>query len=177
MKRAKKKRNIDRTLNVFDVYVAPLFLLAVGLVFIVLTFTMSFPEPSSLSEVRGHLSTYDFHQTGRGKGDYTTIITLQEGPRFWTHAIDRENAEAVLRERGLEVRYYFDPHSVNVPMDGDAIKAYGLWIEGNEIQSVDEGLRADKIATYVYSPAIGIFGVVAALLIYRRNKTKYLRYE
>ena len=62
-------------------------------------------------------------------------------------------------------------------MDGDAIKAYGLWIEGKEIQSVDEGLRADNIATYVYSPAVGIFGVVVSLLIYRRNKTKYLRCE
>lgn len=136
---------------------------------------MSFPEPNSLLEVRGHLDSYDFHQTGRGKGDYTTIIALQEGRRLWTRAIAKGNAEALLRERGSEIRYYVDPKSTNVPMDGDAVKAYGLWINGRQQQSVNESISDDKVAAHIYLPAVGISCIVVAGFFYRRNKAKYLR--
>jgi len=174
--KARKQTNTERINNVFDVYVAPLFLLGVGLILIVLAFTISFPKANNLSEVRGHLSSYYFNQTGRGRDDYATIISLQEGSRFWTHAITKETVEAILKEKGVEVRFYVDPYSTAVPMDGDAVKAYGLWINGREIQSPDESISRDKVIVRFCFPAVGIFSTVIAILVYRRNKKKYAGY-
>lgn len=154
-----------------DSYLGPLFMLGIGLGCVIIAFTTSFPKASSLVEVRGHLGSYFFYQTGRGKGDYTTIVSLKEGPRFWTDVIKKGNADGLLRDRIVEVSYYVDPHSTNVPMDGDAIKAYGLWINGNRLQSVEDAISDDQVATHFYLPAVGILLIVVGILIYRRNNS------
>jgi hypothetical protein len=77
-----KSTNIDRYTEAFDVYVVPLFLLGLGIVLIELSLTISLPKAAELSEVRGHLESYYHKQTGRGRDDYTTIVTLEEGHVF-----------------------------------------------------------------------------------------------
>jgi len=174
MKVSKHLTSSNLALKILDVYIGPLLMLGLGLFCFIITFTASFPEANSLTEVRGHLSSYYFSQTGRGKGDYTTIVSLGEGSRFWTNVTNKDNAATILKDRGLEVRYYVDPHSTNVPMDGDAIKAYGLWINGNRIQSVEDAISDDKVATHFYLPAVGVFSTVVAIVLFRRNRSKYL---
>jgi len=100
-----KKRAIDKihnSIGLLDVYVAPLFLLCMGIVFIVLSFTTSIPKAIDLSEVRGHLESYYFNQRGRGHDDYNTILILEEGSRFWTDALNKDSAKSILKERGSE---------------------------------------------------------------------------
>ena len=169
------QENRNRYSKAFELYVLPLILLVCGIALITQAFTTSFPEPNSLSEVSGHLSSYSFYQTGRGKGDYKTIISLQEGTRCWTNAIYKNDAEFIFKRRGQEVRYYVDPHSTK-RMDRDVVKAYGLWIDGKEIQSVEETIKHDKANARFWSPAIGIFSIGVGVFIYRRMKAKYTQY-
>ena len=72
-----KGRNIGGCYQAFEVYLVPLFLLVLGVVFVLLSLTISLPKASELSEVRGHLESYYHKQNGRGRDDYITIITLE----------------------------------------------------------------------------------------------------
>ena len=156
------------------VYVAPLFLLCLGIVFIVLTFTTSIPKATDLSEVRGHLESYYFNQWGRGHDDYNTVLILEEGSRFWTDALNRETAKSVLSERGLEIRLYVESNSTAVLIDG-AVKSYGLWVNGQEVESLDVAFGREKFIVRFCFPALGVFSMAVAYFIHRRNKAKYAR--
>jgi hypothetical protein len=172
MKRVTDK--ISNSIELLDVYVAPLFLLCLGIIFIVLTFTASIPKPADLSEVRGHLESYYFNQWGRGHGDYNTILILEEGSRFWTDVLNKDTAKSILNERGSEIRLYVESNSTNVPIDG-AVKSYGLWVNGQEIESLDAAFGREKFIVRFCFPALGIFSIAVAYFIHRRNKAKYER--
>lgn len=173
MTQAKKQKNIHHGVSVFDAYIVPLFMLGLGLVLIILAFTISLPEAKKLSEIRGHVGSYHFYQTGRGQGDYATIILLQEGPRLWTKAISKETAKAIFRQQGMEVLVYINPNSTDVPMDG-AIKAYGLWVDGKQIQSQHEAISQERLIVRICFPALGLFFAAMAIFSHRRNKAKYV---
>ena len=172
MKRGNVSEFGSRSIKALDVYVAPLFMLGVGIVFIVLAFTTSLPKTTDLSEVRGHLDSYYFRQWGRGQDDYNTVVILEEGYRFWTNALDKGNAGNVLKERGAEVRFYVEPHSTNVPIDG-AVKSYGLWVNGQQIESLDATFGRERFYVRFVFPAVGIFSIAVAVFIHRRSKAKY----
>ncbi len=159
-------------IELLDVYVAPLLLLCLGIVFVVLTFTTSNPKATDLSEVRGHLESYYFNQWGRGHDDYNTVLILEEDSRFWTDALNKDTAKSLLNTRGIEVRLYVEANSTNVTTDG-AVKSFGLWVSGQEIESLDAAFGREKFIMHFCFPTLGIFSIIAAAFIYRRNKAKY----
>jgi hypothetical protein len=162
------------SLGVFDLYAAPLCLLCLGVVFVVLAVTSSIPKTSDLSEVRGHLESYYFKQSGRGRDDYTTILTLEEGFRFWTDSLNKETAADILKERGTEIRSYVESNSTAVPING-AVKSYGLWVSNQEIESLDVALGHEKFIVRFCFPAVAVFAFSVACLIYGRNRANYAR--
>ena len=155
-----------------DVYVAPLLLLGLGIAMIVLTFMLPIPKAADLSSVSGLLESYYHQQTGRGRDDYTTIVVLEDGTRFWTNAVTKDTAARVFAERGVEVRMYYEPRSNDVPLAG-AIKSYGLWVNGQQIESLESSLAREKSIVHFWFPAVAIFSITVAILIYRRNKRKH----
>jgi hypothetical protein len=172
MKRTNVYRHGSNALKVFDVYIAPLFLVGLGGVLIVFGFTISLPKAAELSEVRGHLESYYHKQTGRGRSDYTTIVILEEGGRFWTDAIDKDTAAEMFSRRGVELRFYIEPNSRNDPIDG-AAKSYGLWVNGQEVKFLNATLEHEKFIVRFGFPALGIFIAAISAFIYRKRKAKY----
>jgi len=166
-----KSTNIDRYTEAFDVYVVPLFLLGLGIVLIVLSLTISLPKAAELSEVRGHLESYYHKQTGRGRDDYTTIVTLEEGACFWTNAVNKDTAAKIFSRRGVEVRFYIELNSRNAPIDG-AIKSYGLWVNDQQVEDLNSSLEHERFGVRFGFPALGIFLAAIAAFIYRKHKAK-----
>lgn len=163
---------ISHSLEVLDVYVGPGLLLCAGIVFAVVTFTATLPKAADLSEVRGRLDSYYFNQWGRGHDDYHTVLILEDGSRFRADALNKETATTLLKERGVEVRFYVEPHATDLSKDG-AVKSYGLWVDGQEVESLDQALGHEKFIVRFCFPALGIFATAAALLICRRNRARY----
>jgi hypothetical protein len=62
--------------------------------------------------------------------------------------------------------------SKNKPDDG-AIKSYGLWVNDQEVESLNSSLEHERLSARYYVPAIGIFLAAFAVFIYRKNKAKY----
>src|SRR5262245_1032777 len=163
---------IDRYTQAFDIYIVPLFLLGVGIVLIALSITISLPNAAELLEVRGHLESYYHKQNGRGREDYTTIITLEEGARFWTNAVNKDTAAKIFSRRGVEVRFYIEPNSRAAPIDG-AIKSYGLWVNDQQVEALNSSLEQERFIVRFCFPALGIILAAIAAFSYRKRKAKF----
>lgn len=156
----------------FDVYVVPLLMSGLGIVMIVPAFTTTIPKAEDLSEVRGHLDSYYFQQSGRGRDDYTTIIIFTDGSRFWTNAVSKETAATFFKQRRAEVRTYVEPASTDAPIDG-AVKTYGLSVNGQQVRSLEGAIGREKFIVRFGFPAIALFSLAAALFIHRYQKAKH----
>lgn len=163
-------------MEVLDVYLGPLLLVFIALYFFVLAVITKIPTASDLTEVRGHLESYYFWQTGRGKGDYTTIISLEEDHRFWTDALDKETAPALLKEQGREIRTYMDFNSTDAPINSGSIKSYGLWVDGKQVISLDEALSKEKSTVRFWRPVLGMFFLAVAIYVHRYQKAMHAGY-
>ena len=89
----------DRSMRVISLYIAPLFLIGVSILFAGLAFNTPGPKAADFSEVRGHLQSYHIYSSSGGRYP-KTIVVLEEGQRFWTDALDESGAAKVLRKRG-----------------------------------------------------------------------------
>jgi hypothetical protein len=101
-----------------------------------------------------------------------TIVVLEEGPRFWTDALDKDGAGKVLKRRGVEVRTYVLPHSTKVPIDG-AVKSYGLWVNGRRVESLEAEIASETLILRVGLPALAIFLLALAVYIHLKSRGKY----
>ena len=161
----------NRSMRVISLYLAPLFLLGVGIVFVVPTFTTPSPKATDFSEVRGHLESYHIYRSPGGRYP-KTIVILEEGHRFWTDALDQGDAANVLKKRGVEVRTYVLPHSTKVPIDG-AVKSYGLWVNGRRVESLEAEIASEEFIFRVVLPALAVFLIALAVFIHLKSRGKY----
>jgi hypothetical protein len=99
-------------------------------------------------------------------------VILEEGHRFWTDALDEAAAANVLNKRGAEVRTYVLPNSTKVPIDG-AVKSYGLWVNGGQIESLEDEIASEEFIFRFVLPALAIFLIVLAVFIHLKSRGKY----
>ena len=158
-------------MRVLSLYIGPLFLLSLSIFFIVLAFNAPIPQATDFSEVRGHLASYHIFSSSGGRYP-KTIVVLEEGHRFWTAALDQGSAAKVLKKRGAEVRTYVLTHSTKVPIDG-AVKAYGLWVNGRQVESLEAEIASDKLMLRVGLPALAIFLLALAVYIHLKSRGNY----
>lgn len=170
-RRGDVSEDTNRPMRVISLYIAPLFLLGVGMFFIVLTFSTPIPEAADFSEVRGHLASYHIYSSSGGRYP-KTIVVLEEGQRFWTTALDQGGADKMLKKRGVEVRTYVLPHSTKVPIDG-AVKSYGLWVNGRQVESMEAELGSETLVLRVGLPALAIFLIALAVYIHLKCRVMY----
>ncbi|HXD29651.1 MAG TPA: hypothetical protein VN643_00950 [Pyrinomonadaceae bacterium] len=158
-------------MRVISLYLAPLFLLGIGIVCVVPAFTTATPKANDFSEVRGHLGSYYIYRFPGGRYP-KTIVILEEGHRFWTDALDEGSAAAVLKQRGIEVRTYVLPHSTKIPIDG-AVKSYGLWVTGLQVKSLEAEIASEEFVFRVLLPALAIFLMALAVFIHLKSRRTY----
>lgn len=154
-----------------SLYIAPLFLLCISIFIAVLVFATPSPKATDFSEIRGHLESYHIYRDSHGRYP-KTIVILEEGHRFWTAALDQDGAADVLKKRGVEVRTYVLIQSTKVPID-DAAKSYGLWVNGQQIESLDADIAWEEFIFRVFLPALAIFITALAVYIFIKNRGKY----
>ena len=159
------------SMRVLSLYIAPLFLIAVGIFFVALAFNEPVPQAADFSEVRGHLASFHIYSSSGGRYP-KTIVVLEEGHRFWTAALDQDGAARVLRKRGVEVRTYVLPQSTKVPIDG-AVKSYGLWVNGRQVESLESELAGETLVLRLGLPALAIFLFALAVFIHVKNRGEY----
>jgi hypothetical protein len=158
-------------MRVISLYVAPLFLLGVGIFLAVLVFTSPSLKAADFAEVRGHLQSYHIYSSPGGHYP-KTIVLLDEGQRFWTDALDQRGAADVLRKRGVEVKTYVLPHSTKVPIDG-AVKSYGLWVNGRQVESLDAKIAGEEFIDRLFFPAVAILLIGLAAYTHLKCRGMY----
>lgn len=167
---------IEKFNRLMDIVIEPVFFSILGIGCILIGYMTTIPTTNELSQRHGYLKSYFFKEEcyRYSKCDYTPIITLQDGSRFWTDAFsgDKNTAELSLNKTGLYLTFYIDPHSGAKPID-NAIKGYGLWIDGKQIQSAEEQIGDDSFAVKLCFPLFGIFFCIMAVYLIYRNKNKY----
>ena len=158
-------------MRVLSLYIAPLFLVAVSIFFVALAFNAPVPQAADFSEVRGRLASYHIYSSSGGRYP-KTIVLLEEGHRFWTAALDEGGAAKVLGKRGVEVRTYVLPHTTKVPIDG-AVKAYGLWVNGRQVESLESEIASETLIFRLGLPALAIFLLALAVYIHMKCRGQY----
>lgn len=55
----------------------------------------------------------------------------------------------------------YQPDGHFAPMDGDAVKSYGLWVDGVEIASARDAVNVDRFVDFFVLPPLGV--IIAAM--------------
>jgi hypothetical protein len=149
---------IDRILLILVGTVAGLGLLGVAVFHKV-------PLASELRKVSGRLLSYSFHTSGRH--GFEVLLTIEGAPhRYWTDALWRSEAAKML-SGAAQVSLYSDKEPTYRPIDGDAYKSYGLWIDGRPVRSLESALETETLFLHVVFPLMGVGFLGMAFLVGR----------
>jgi hypothetical protein len=127
--------------------------------------------------MEGNVAKFSFQ-----KGESPKMIFSLSGipGRFWTQAISTSEATATWKGRPVKVRFYVAPDSRAKPIDGDATRAFGLWVNQQMIRSLDDDVNSDGFALSMmpWLAVLGFAFAVGMLVIatsiygsYRRSNT------
>ena len=131
-----------------------------GVALIVLMTIIS-PPPSmqELVPVEGTLVSYDMFKDGDFRSGTTLYGLIQlEGHRgrYWNDALKGRSA-GLLRDRiGARVRVLYQPGAWRPPMAGDAVKSYGLWVDGRELATAADALNFDRAVAFIVMPVLAL---------------------
>jgi hypothetical protein len=85
----------------------------------------------------------------------------------------RQPGSRLTGAEGRTIRVLYAPYGDARPVAGDAIKSYGLCINGVEVASPDAALSADRLLCYFFFPlfgiGLGVFGDVRARYMQRAS--------
>jgi hypothetical protein len=111
-------------------YIAPLAVAAFG-AWALLASQRATTQLDDLSEIDGVLRDYSFVHSN---SEFVAALSIDGQPgRFWSPAAPMRK-EPPPFARGSRVRLSINPSSLFRPLDGDARKAYGLWVDGRTVQ-------------------------------------------
>ena len=116
------------------------------------------PPPEDLMQVSGTLERAEVHDDCyRGCTRYV-ILTIAGAPgRYWTHAIRPDQLE-LLGGVGSNIEVYAARTSTYRPIDGNAVKSWGLTVNSRIIMRMEESLIYENVIWQVVLPLVG--GVV-----------------
>lgn len=144
----------------------PALLLLWAVVLVAIGTLMRLPTRDQLSEVRGVLASYSV------VGRHTTVLRFQDGRSIWTDSVDAEHADDAFATKPVAIRAFVDPNSAAQPIAG-AVKAYGMYISGRTIRTVDSALARDRFLLRVVFPALGIGPACIGLILNLRRRRAY----
>jgi hypothetical protein len=138
---------------------------AVGLGLLSARVFQKVPVASELVEVSGPLQSYAVYKLGRSS--FKVILTLEGAPhRYWTDAVSRNQAAQVF-EGKAHVSLYAEKAPTHPPIDGDAYKSYGLWVDGLAIETPESALHRDATLFHIVFPLMGVGSLGMVFLVGR----------
>lgn len=130
------------------------------------------PSMQELVPVQGTLVSYSLYRfpSRSRNGDVVALMKLAGHPaRFWNDAVKNGSLNRLPGMQGHTIRMMYAPRGQTRPIGGNAVKSWGLWIDGAEIESPEDGLRTDRFFAYVFFPLVGlsltVFGCIRARYI------------
>ena len=153
------------------------FLLAAGIALIITSCVWSVPARSELHEVTGQLTSYDVrHYSGRfgpSKTWYAVVFRTADGGTFYTEALKDQVAHQAFSRRGAALRFFVTSPARHVNADG-AQPAYGLWVDGTEIQSLEATVGHERAMVRLGFPAIGcVLILLGAYQVWRSARPEH----
>jgi hypothetical protein len=130
---------------------------------VVLSLGGSAPQPADLVEVTGSVQRTDIYRSCRGRVfcDHALLVTLDGQPgRFRI-----EPPLQVLQIPHTNVRTYAEREPSGAPTDGDAVRTWGLWVNGRAVRTVDESISEDGFIAHRFLPLLAV--VLAAMALSR----------
>ena len=73
---------------------------------------------------------------------------------------------------GAAVSVYRGIHKFYGPINGDGVKTWGLTVDGQEIQSVDDALFNDQILAFGVMPILGIAMFTFAIFDWKKKEER-----
>ncbi len=125
-----------------------------------------------LIKKHGKLNSYYIRtkQTSLHSTEHTPIFVLEDDSRYWSQAVNKEEAPKILNKKGSEISFYTYPNPVT-HKDG-ATRAYGLWIDGQQIISLEEELEKNhkgRILLSLAFIAMGAIFIIPSVVILRKR--------
>lgn len=100
----------------------------------------------------------------------TVIVALQNGLSFWAYTLDPTTVANTVKS-GMAVRVYVDTNTTDTPLDGDAVEAFGLWLDGKELESTTSSLeRLNSWGHKLFSVGMATIFLLMAVYAYRVSK-------
>jgi hypothetical protein len=148
---------------------AGLLLVVFGVTIIFLSWLKGPPNAEELVPVEGPLLAYSGYRTNSRNGSFLVLFRLGGHPgRFWNDAVKNGSAGLLNGHTGEVVRVMYDPHAHLSPIDGDAVKSYGLWINGVELASAEDAVNTDHVLAHVVLPALGLLSAAIGFVRVRK---------
>ncbi len=158
--------NLFKLNDTFDLYFAPILFFVIGFVFLFGTlFGKRIKHESEVIRIEGHLKSFYFQKSGRGKSNYRTILTL--------HEYENEFSDPFLNK--METKKYFDTNSVAISFYipridlkklnvDEQINVYGMTINGFEYLTLENAIKREHffadIALPIMSLGFILFGFI-----------------
>jgi hypothetical protein len=135
------------------------------------------PTRGELIEVAGPLASYSIEQDNSWfsqhlarRRDIYVLFKLADYPgRFWSDAVGPGNVKYQFPHLGANVRVYRAAHISHGLINGDGEKTWGLSVDGQNIQSVDEALSFDHLLTLGVLPMLGVAMVALAIFMWKKE--------
>lgn len=177
LRQLRKTSRGSSLLRVLDVYVAPILVASLGIALLIASVATRLPSRSNLVAVEGELQSYEI--VSRGRNGYVTVVSLAgQSSRFWTDAVTKVSAPTLLgpepsrRGGSPRVKLFVERETAYNPIDGDAVKSYGLWIDGRAVRSVEAALQHDELIVRAVFPLLGLALLGLATFIHFRNRKR-----
>jgi hypothetical protein len=153
----------DRVSGLLGEHALPLLLGLLAALCAVLSLVQSTPQAADLVEVSGAVARADIYRHCRGRVfcDHALLVTIDGQPgRFRL-----EPPLQILQIAGTTVRTYAERQPSRAPDDGDAVRTWGLWVNGRAVRTADEAIDEDGFIAHRVLPVLSL--VLAALAVSR----------
>lgn len=120
--------------------------------------------PPRFELIEGRLGTFKLDTSG--KSSTTVLFSIDGRPgRYWTQAMSHSEVANSWQTRPRHLKFYIQSNGHWRPKHGDAVKTFGLWVDGQQVQSLEQRLGEDRVlggiiqvlCVVVYALAFGCF--------------------
>jgi hypothetical protein len=126
--------------------------------------SMLFPSPGlqDLTEVEGRLLSYSIEIAGgRSMREHVVFSIENRDGRFSTDSVKPHEAPTLLAFKGMLLKFHVAPPSWHQRSFGDAVKSYGMTINGVHIRSAESAFEERKLPRIEWFIGLILLGVAA----------------
>jgi hypothetical protein len=156
-----------------EIFIWPSLLTLAGLLLIVGGPFLPVPQAGEMIEVRGRLASLYFDTHRRSKpSQYVIYMVLEDSTYIRNALITWDNANFIFNKPGMDVRTYVEPDDLE-DAEEEGMRGYGLWVEGRELESLEDALYSKGAMNRYLLPIFGIGLIIGGFFAYwnaKKNK-------